>query len=240
MAALYTEALADTAPLFRLISEHVDAQMLADIARQYSNGRLLLIGTTNIDLQRPVLWNVGAVAASGHPGALHLVRQILLASAAIPGAFPPVLIEVESRGRRYSEMHVDGGAIAEAFIYPHSLELAREANQRGIVRERNAYLIRNDRFDPDWATTERSFLSIAQRSIRAMIHYSGVNDAIRIYATTRRDGVPFHLAYIGTDFQFPPHKEFDQAYMLALFDYAFQKARNNYPWKTSLAGVFGG
>lgn len=240
MAALYNDALADTAPLFTLISKFVNAEMLADIAREYSRGRLLFIGTTNIDLQRPVLWNIGAIAASQHPGALDLVRKILLASAAIPGAFPPVLIEVEIDGRRYDEMHVDGGAIAQAFLYPQALELAREADRRGIVRERNAYVIRNGRFDPDWATTERAFLSIAQRTIDTMIHYSGINDAIRIYATAQRDGVQFRLACIGADFQFRPHKQFDQAYMRALFDYAFQKARNGYRWETSIAAVFGG
>jgi predicted patatin/cPLA2 family phospholipase len=239
MAALYNDALADTAPLFTLISEFVNAEMLADIAREYFRGRLLFIGTTNIDVQRPVLWNIGAIAASQHRGALDLVRKILLASAAIPGAFPPVLVEVESGGRRYAEMHVDGGAIAQAFLYPQALELAREAARRGIVRERNAYVIRNGRFGPDWVTTERSFLSIAQRTIDTMIHYSGINDAIRICATAQRDGVQFHLACMGTDFQFKPHKKFDQAYMRALFDYAFQKARNGYPWETSTAAVWG-
>jgi predicted patatin/cPLA2 family phospholipase len=240
VAALYDDALADTTPLFGLISEFVNAEMLADIAREYSRGRLLFIGTTNIDVQRPVLWNIGAIAASRHPEALDLVRKILLASAAIPGAFPPVLIEVESGGRRYAEMHVDGGAIAQTFLYPQALELAHEAGRRGIVRERNAYVIRNGRFDPDWATTERSFLSIAQRTIDTMIHYSGINDVMRICATAQRDGVRFHLACMGTDFQFKPHKKFDQAYMRALFDHAFQKARNGYPWEASIAPVFGG
>jgi predicted acylesterase/phospholipase RssA len=240
MAALYDDALADTTPLFTLICEFVNAEMLADIAREYSKGRLLFIGTTDIDLQRPVLWNMGAIAASGHPGALDLTHRILLASASIPGAFPPVLIEVESGGRRYNEMHIDGGAIAQAFLYPQALELEREAIRRGIVRQRNAYLVRNGRFDPDWATTERSFLSIAQRTIDTMIHYSGVNDAIRIYAAARRDNVAFHLACIGTDFQFKPHEKFDQTYMRALFDYAFEKARNGYPWITSIEAVFGG
>ena len=107
------------------------------------------------------------------------------------------------------------------------------------MRERNAYVIRNGRFDPDWATTERSFLSIAQRTIRTMLHYSGISDAIRIYATAQRDGAQFRLALIGTDFQFKPHKQFDQAYMRALFDYAFQKARNGYPWETSISAVYG-
>jgi hypothetical protein len=149
-----------------------------------------------------------------------------------------VLIEVEHAGRRYNEMHVDGGAIAQTFLYPHALELAREAESRGIVRERNAYVVRNGRFHPDWVTTERSFISIAQRTIDTMIYYSGINDAMRIYATAQRDGVQFHLACINPDFQFRPHKKFDQEYMRSLFDYAFEKARRGYPWVKSIGAVW--
>ena len=97
---LFGDALADTAPLFRLISRNCDQQMLADIAEAYRRGRLLLIGTTSLDEQRPVIWNIGAIAASGRPGALDLVRKILLASASIPGAFPPVMIDIEAAGRQ--------------------------------------------------------------------------------------------------------------------------------------------
>ena len=80
--AIFGEALADTTPLFGLISRYADQQMLGDIAREYAKGRLLLIGTTSLDQQRPIIWNIGAIAASGHPGSLELVRKIILASAA--------------------------------------------------------------------------------------------------------------------------------------------------------------
>jgi len=87
--AIFGDSLADTTPLFRLISRYVDPQMIADIAREYGSGRLLLIGTTSLDEQRPIIWNIGAIAASGRPGSLELIRKILLASAAIPGAAGP-------------------------------------------------------------------------------------------------------------------------------------------------------
>ncbi|MBS0558790.1 MAG: patatin-like phospholipase family protein [Proteobacteria bacterium] len=232
LAAVTSDAMSDTTPLFRLISKHVDDPMVADIAREYGRGRLLLIGTTNIDLQRPVLWNIGAIAASSKPGSVDLIRKVLLASAAIPGAFPPVLIDVESGGRTYQEMHVDGGAIGQMFLYPPSLNLGEETRRRGIHRQRTAYLIRNDRLDPRWADTNRQFLSIAQRAIDTMIHSSGVNDVYRIYATTQRDGVAFRLAYIGSDFPESQHAPFDRAFMNALFNDAYEKARNGYPWAT--------
>ncbi len=232
-AAVTDDALADTSPLFNLISKYANQQMLDDIAREYAKGRLLLIGTTNIDVQRPVLWNMGAIAASGKPGALDLFRKILLASSAIPGAFPPVMIDVDVNGEHRQEMHVDGGAAGQTFLYPVGIKLQETSRKAGIERERTAYIIRNGRLDPDWANTDRQFLSISGRAIATMIHYSGLNDIIRIYFTTQRDGVKFRLAYIGKDFPDEPHEQFDPKFMQALFDYAYQKARNGYPWHTA-------
>ena len=124
-AALFDDAMADTSPLADVIAKYADEKMFAAIAREYSEGRLLLIGTTDLDAQRPVIWNIGALAASGKPEALKLFRKILRASAAIPGLFQPVMIDVELDGSKYQEMHVDGGAIAQLFLYPPTLEAGR-------------------------------------------------------------------------------------------------------------------
>ena len=218
--------MADTTPLWQLISHYVDEPMMADIAREYQKGRLLVIGTTDLDAQRPVTWNIGAIAASGHPGGLDLVRKILRASSAVPAYFQPVLIDVEVDGKSYQEMHVDGGAIAQMFLYPPGIDL-----RKIVKRERKAYLIRNAREDPEWADVERRTLSIAGRAISTMIHSSGSNDLERIYFITQRDGVDYNLAYIGSDFSAPKPRRFDKAYMNALFDYAYQQARRGYSWK---------
>jgi hypothetical protein len=233
-AALFDDAMADTTPLSRLIARFVDQKMLDAIAAEYRNGRLLLIGTTDLDAQRPVIWNIGAIANSGHPGALGLVQQILRASAAIPGAFQPVLIDVELDGRKYQELHVDGGAIAQLFLYPPSIELGRT----GIKRERRAYVIRNGRLDPDWASSERRTISIAGRAISTMLASSGRNDVLRIYFITKRDGVDYNLAYIGRDFDPPPKKgEFDQAYMRGLYDYGYREAVAGQQWHKAPPGL---
>ena len=97
--------------------------MLAKIAAEYEKGRFLLIQTTDLDAGRPVLWNIGAIAESGHPGALDLIRHILVASASIPAAFPPVMFDVEADGKSYQEMHVDGGAVSQAFLVPPSVNI---------------------------------------------------------------------------------------------------------------------
>lgn len=233
----FGEALADTSPLSRLINRNLNEEMLTAIAREYARGRLLLIGTTNLDLQRPVVWNIGAIAASGHPEALGLVRRILLASASIPGAFPPVLVDVEHAGRAFQEMHVDGGASTQVFLYPPSLNLAMAARGRGLSRPRTAYVIRNGRVDVEAGSTTRGVFSITRRAAATLLHFSGIGDISRIYLTTQRDGVAFRLAYIGSEFQEARHEPFDASYMQALFDYGYAKARGAQPWRTQPADV---
>ncbi|HEX5211573.1 MAG TPA: patatin-like phospholipase family protein, partial [Pseudolabrys sp.] len=226
---VFGDALADTAPLYELISRYVTPQMLADITVAYKKGRLLLIATASLDQQRPILWNIGAIAASGHPGALELVRKIILASASIPGAFPPVMIDVEANGRHYQEMNVDAGVVAQTFLYPVYLGY-RLRTGPSRDRERHAYIIRNSRLDPDWASVNRDFLTITQRSIATMIHYLGYNDMLRLYESAVRDHVAYNLAFIETDFAKKKRDAFDPQYMKALFDYSFAKGRNGYAW----------
>jgi hypothetical protein len=178
------DGLSDTTPLFGLLARYADQEMLDDIAQEYARGRLLLIATTDLDDLRPVVWNIGEIAASGDPKALELVHQILVASASIPGAFPPVMFDVEVDGKPYQEMHVDGGTMAQAFLYPPALDVGEVAAEHGIQRERYAYIIRNAKMDPDWASVERQTLDIIGRSIASLIHTQGIGDLYRMYLQT--------------------------------------------------------
>jgi hypothetical protein len=232
-AALFGEALADTAPLAETISKYADQKMLEAIADEYRKGRLLMIGTTDLDAQRPAIWNIGAIAASRHPQSLKLFRKILLASASIPGAFQPVLLDVEIDDVRFQEMHVDGGAIAQLFLYPGSLDPSLLPARRA----QTAYIIRNARLDPEHAEIERRTLSIAGRAISTMLQASGYNDVVRAYFLTKRDGIDYNLAYIGADFKVPRAALFDQAYMRALFDYGYAQAVNGRPWHKAPPGL---
>ena len=231
-AALLEDAMADNAPLFRTISRYLNNDMMAALAKGYNEGRLLLIGSTDLDAQQPVLWNIGAIASSGHPNALDTIRRILLASAAIPGAFPPTMFNVTLGGKSYQEMHVDGGAFAQAFLYPVAItQQRREQLARGQpVMPAVAYVIRNGRLDPEWSAVERRTLGIAGRAISTMITASGYNDVLRMYSNTQRDGIGFNLAYIGTDFTKELPAPFDQDFMRALFDYGYRRAVRGYEW----------
>jgi predicted acylesterase/phospholipase RssA len=107
--------------------------MLADVAAAHRQGRRLFVVTTNLDTQRAVLWNMGAIAASGHQSSLDLFRKVILASASVPGLFDPVLIDAEANGRRFKEMHVEGGTAFPLFAVPLKLLAASQptAARRG-------------------------------------------------------------------------------------------------------------
>ena len=231
-AAFFDDAMADNHPLFVTISGYVNESLMAAIAKAYDGGRLLLIVSTDLDAQQPVIWNVGAIARSGHPRALDTIRRVLLASSAMPAAFPPTMFDVTLDGKPYQEMHVDGGAFAQTFLYPAAVMRQREERMRRgeqVIPVR-AYVIRNGRLDPDWASVDRRTLSIAERAISTMTTASGYNDVVRIYNNTQRDGIEYNLAFIGTDFTQKLPKPFDPDYMHALYDYGYQRGRSGYSW----------
>lgn len=232
LGALFGEAMGDTTPLYGLISRYIDAELLAKIADEYSKtNRWLLVATTNLDTGTPVIWNMGKLAQVGTPEALSLFRKILLASAAIPGMFPPVMIDVVADGKNYQEMHVDGGATMSVFLYPSALgAAAREQHVLATSKTRKAYVIRNSRIDADWKEIERDTLSIMGRAVSQLIQSQGYGDLYRIYQTTQRDHVEFNLAYIGADFKFHHEREFDRQYMNALYQYSYSLGKAGYPW----------
>jgi hypothetical protein len=235
LAGLVSDALADSRPLRNLIAKYVDANLVARIAEESRRGRALVIITTNLDAGVPVIWNIGAIAESERPEAIGLIRKILLASASIPGFFPPVMFDVMVDGVAHQEMHVDGGASMQTFLYPAALQV-RQIPNGGGSRPRTAYVIRNGRLTQGWDEVARSTPAIATRAVATLTTNSGVGDLYRIYALAKRDGVRLQLAYIGDDFEQPHPVEFDRQYMVKLFEYGRVKARTGYPWRGAPPG----
>ena len=236
LKGIFGDAMADTTPLSAVIASYVNQQLLDEIAVEHAKGRALLVGTANLDSLEPVIWNMTAIASSKDPRAISLFRQILLASASIPGAFPPQMIDVEVDGTRYQEMHVDGGTMAQVFLYPPSINLAQVGNAQ---RRRVAYIIRNARLDVDWASVERRTLAISARAIGSLTRTQGIGDLYRIYVTSQKDGVDFNLAYIPPTFNVPHLEEFDTNYMRQLYATGRQMAQTGYQWQKYPPGLEG-
>ena len=225
-----SDAMADNAPLWKLTRKSVTMDFMKEVAAEYAKGRFLLIATADLDARRAIIWDMGKIAGYGTPQALDLFVSIMIASASIPGGFPPTMIEVEAGGKRYHEMHVDGGTMAQVFVYPASIRIKEQGVAAGFDRERKLYVIRNARLDPDWAHVERSTMSIAGRAVASLIHTQGIGDTYRIYATAQRDGVDFNLTFIPSTFNVPHKEEFDNDYMRKLYDVGYEQGVKGIPW----------
>jgi predicted acylesterase/phospholipase RssA len=230
------ESAASSEPLRQTLRKIFDEKMMATIAAQYDRGRRLYIGTTNLDADRPVIWDIGAIAASGNPQSAELVTDVLLASASIPGVFPPVFIEVEAAGKGYDEIHVDGGTSSQVFLYPASLDVRQVRKDLGMKGKHRLFLIRNSFLQPRWKAVKPSLAKIAGRSLGTLIRNQGIGDLYRIYLAAQRDGMEYHLAFIPEDFKMEPKEEFDPEYMSRLFDLGFRMAQGDYPWEKAPMG----
>jgi hypothetical protein len=236
VAAVNNDAMMDTAPLARTIAKYLSERILQRIAEEYGKGRLLLISTTNLDSGKPVIWNIGAIAASENPDRLELVRKIILASAAVPGMFPPVMIDATLNETRYQEMHVDGGTVSQVFLYPPSLDMAAIVKPYARKARPAAYIIRNGRVRPEPEEVERGTLPIAGRAITTMIASNALGELYRIYSATQRDRIDFNAALIEDDFTVPYKRQFDREYMCELFAYGLGKGGAGYAWQKAPPG----
>ena len=209
---LGADALADSTPLRNLIEKHVDRRMLGAIAEQYRAGRLLLIGTTNLDAQRQMIWNMGeiAVASERDPDAARLFRDVLLASASLPGIFPPVHVKVRVGNKVFEEMHVDGGPTRQVLIAPSQFSLKTFDKLYPSPPRRTVYVIRNGKIAPEYEPVQSNVLAISARSLFTLTKYQGMGDINLIFAMAERDGAAFRLASIPASFNVKAEKSFER------------------------------
>lgn len=228
-------SLADTSGFEQLVARYTSQEMLDEIGTEYNKGRFLLIATTNIDAQRPVLWNIGAIATSGNSGSLALFRKIILASAAIPGAFPPVSLDVTLDGKTYNELHVDGGVTAQVSLYPPQTSPRDIDKILGIMPKRRLFVIRNSKVNPEYAPVKAGLYSISKRSFDTLIKSQGVGDLYRLYTLAQRDQMEYNLAFIPDGFNAKSDELFDLEYMRALFKSGYDLGSKGYRWVKSPA-----
>jgi predicted acylesterase/phospholipase RssA len=233
---MLSDAATDSTPLREKLAHYVDEKVMAAIAAEYEKGRILDIVTTNLDAARPVAWNIGKIATSDSPYALQLIRDIMLASASIPAAFPPVMFDVEADGKLYDELHVDGGATSVVFLYPIGLDFEKLIKHMDVKGTPNVYTIRNGKLQRKYTTVKRSTLPIAVRTLDSLMGSVVMGDMYRIYLATLRDGLDYHLAYIPDSFTEQASESFDRAYMTKLFNLGYEMARDGYEWHTSPPG----
>jgi predicted acylesterase/phospholipase RssA len=190
------DAVSSTRPLRRKIATYLNDDVLAKIAAEGRKGRSLLVGTTHLDAGRPMVWDITRLAASEAPNAPALIHDVILASASIPGVFPPVLIEVEADGSRFDELHVDGGVTAQLFFSPAGADWKRIAERLDARGKPRLYVIRNAKVRPRWQTVKRRLVPIMSRSIDTLIGTQSIGNLAEVYIVAREQGLEYLLAYI--------------------------------------------
>ncbi|WP_462322843.1 patatin-like phospholipase family protein [Halochromatium sp.] len=226
------DAVSSTRPLRRKIAEYLNDEVLAKIAAEGRKGRSLLVGTTNLDAGRPVVWDITRLAASTAPNAPALIHDVILASASIPGVFPPVLIEVEADGRRFDELHVDGGVTAQLFFSPAGADWRRIAQRLDARGEPRLYVIRNAKLRPRWETVKRRLVPVMSRSIDTLIGSQSIGNLAELYIVAREQGLDYRLAYIPQSFYAVADEPFDKDYMNQLFRLGRERALADQAWLT--------
>jgi len=226
------ESFVDSWPLKDLIAKQITPALLADIAAAHRNGRRLFIVTTDLDAERSVVWNMGAIAAhaadkNGGDAALTLFRNVLLASSAIPGGFPPVLIDVEANGKEFQEMHVDGGVGGQFFVAPAAV-MAATADYR--LPATALYVVINTGLQPGFQVVPRSTASILTGTVGAAVKVDTRLMIDRAYLAAKRSGVDFNIASIPAGFNAPSRGPFDPDYMTALFQLGEAQGKSATPF----------
>ncbi len=230
ISCLYNKSFADTEPLKKLIEKYSDETVLKAIAKEHLNGRRLYLGTTNLDAQRLMVWNMGIIANSSHPDALKLFRKILLASLSVPCIFPPVYFDVEVDGKFYDEMHIDGWMITDAFICDFMLDFPTDAKKKQKPRSA-VYIIRNDKLIPSLERVPLNLPKIAGRALSALNKAHGEDHLHYIYTIAMRNHTDFNYIGIPENCALPGKLTFDQKKMNRLFNSGQELAKAGCKWQ---------
>ena len=241
LGPIFGPALFGRKRLRGLVDRYLDDDLLKAIAREDHKGRRLEVVTTNLDAQRAVIWDLGAIADIGGPKALRLFRDVLAASASIPVVFAPQLIEVEANGRTFQELHADGTVSAPIYTLPDAILFGgKTITARGAQPGADApvlYVIVNGRLDPGFKVLPNKAVAIAAQSFVTMNRVGAKAVLAQTYDAAKREGFGFHLTYIGPDLPDAGGSGFETAAMRRVYGYGFDKALSGSFWITKLSQV---
>jgi hypothetical protein len=217
----------------KLAEKYFTKEMLDRIGEEHRKGRRLFIGTTNLDAGRPVVWDIGRIACSNRPDRVELFHKVLLASAAIPGAFPPMYLKVKGEdGKTYDEMHVDGNVTRAMFLLPSELHLYDLRSQNGVERDSHLFIIRNARYGAEYKTVHPQVGSIASRAIDTLITASSGADLWTLYYEAKENKMSYAVTSIPENIEDDSHSLFDRNYMTKLFDAGYELGKSGEAWRS--------
>jgi predicted acylesterase/phospholipase RssA len=213
--------------LEQLVDHCLSDELIRAVAREAASGRLLLVATTNIDTGETVIWDLGSIALNGGPGARALLRDVLVASASVPGMFPPVIIRVKDAGADYSEAHIDGGATVPFLVPRALLQPPRDEPNRSPT---TVYVLVDGQLTQEPVPARQRFRTIISRSISAgLTHMMRTN--LELTATDAQlQGARLQYSAIPATHPSPTSFDFRVSNMRSLFQYGHDCAYSGRLW----------
>jgi predicted acylesterase/phospholipase RssA len=220
----FRDALATSAPLRQLIQNQITQTLMERIAAEHKKGRRLYVCTTDIHSKRAVIWDMGAIASRPCPEGCTLFRDVLLASASVPGVFPPVPFEVEVDGHRKPELHVDGAITAPLFMPPGVFAAAAvqngpNFNPNPMPGAPNFYAIVAGKLYPDAGPVRRRILPVLSATTSALLYAQCRAELANMYWQSRLSGMRYHMIALrqDADINADTAVSFDQDVMMKLY-----------------------
>jgi hypothetical protein len=224
-------SLLKEAPLRRMVERHLTPDILAKVATEHRKGRRLFVMTTNLDSQRAVIWNMGAIANSARPDALKLFQDVVIASASIPGIFPAVLIKATAGGQAFEEMHSDGGSSSQVLTIPEGWMVNPQIKAWPKGLKLNMYVIVNNALMPEFATTTNNTFAVMARASSALIKAQTRSALVATYVYAQKNGIRFRVAAIDAQIPYTMTDPFNTGYMRAVYNLGYAKMSSGSLWK---------
>ncbi len=216
--------------LSQLVDRYVTAKLLQAVAREATRGRLLEVATTDLDKEETVIWDLGEIAARGDESARQLFRDVLLASASVPGAFPPVLLHVREGGTTYDEMHVDGATTVPFVGAPESLFFS--SSRLDDFRGARLFVLVNGQLASAPRTTRYRAVPILSRSFAAALKHMSRMQLASTAEFARNHAMDLKFTALPMDYPPVSALDFRPATMRALFNYGLRCAEQGRLWTT--------
>lgn len=228
-SAMFNPSLFSSKHLESLVDSYASFELMRAVAAEHAKGRRLLVATTNLDTQQTVVWDMGVIATRGDEDARQLFKQILVASASIPGVFPPVLLPgMTESGQAIAEMHVDGGVNLPYLAIPEEMMLwTAPPSERNIG---SLFIIVNGQAGRNIGTTAGRLTGIMGRTYDTMSKASLRTHLAVSAGFARRNGLEMSFTAIPDNIQ-ASALAFDQESMTALFEVGRQRGRDGSAWR---------
>jgi len=228
LGVVFGSSLYRGAPLKELVDAYVSDAMIEAVAHEAEKGRLLLVATTDVATGESVVWDLGSIARNGGSSMRALFRDVLLASASVPGMFPPVMIRVRENGAPHDEAHVDGAATMPFFV-PSAFSQTPPGTRVGTQRTA-LYVIIDGPLDEAAQPTRLTAHAIFSRSIRTGLRHMLLTTLQLTAATAELQGATLQYSAVPVAYPRVDAFHFRADAMRPLFDYAYQCAQEGRLW----------